>query len=399
MLLDHAQANVPYYKELIDGAGVTTNKIIKERSLEQIPLLDKATINQHKQELLATNISPRRLLPNSTGGSTGEPLRFYDDIKGSGMRYAAVWRFERWFGVNVGDRLASLWGANFDIAPYRTSLGAVRLWMLNRTMLPTWQLNPELVQTYIHRLVQYRPYLLNAYAGSLHQMAGMLGFKRQVIPDLRAIIVSAETLYEEWRLAIQETFGVPVYNRYAGRDMHTVAQECSLQKGLHIVMENVYVEIIKGGRPARPGELGEIVVTRLDNLAMPFIRYRTGDLGVMSDRLCSCGRGLPLLERVEGRLSDVIKTNNGSVVTGLMFAHLMKDFAEIKVFQVHQVALDHLILKLVTDPPGFVSDPEKMERIIKSFLGNSVRVDYEFCDEIPLTPTGKRRITISHLVK
>jgi phenylacetate-CoA ligase len=228
-------------------------------------------------------------------------------------------------------------------------------------------------------------------------MAGMLGYKRQVIPELRAIIVSAETLHEEWRLAIQETFGVPVYNRYAGRDTHIVAQECNLQKGLHLASEYIYVEVIKEGYPARPGETGEIVITRLDNLAMPFIRYRTGDLGVMSDRVCSCGRGLPLIERVDGRLLDVIKTKNGGVVTGIVFAHLMKDFEEIKIFQLHQMTEDHLVLKLVTDPPGYLSDPEKIERVIKTYIGDTVRIDYEFCDEIPLTPSGKRRMTISHL--
>ena len=142
-------------------------------------------------------------------------------------------------------------------------------------MLPAWELSERTASQFWKQLADFKPRLLLGYAGALYEWARLLGNDREPIPGLRAIVVSAETLYDEWRSVIESCFKVPVYNRYGGRDIHFVAQECPARKGLHINSENVLVEIVKDGRPVPPGELGEIVVTRLDNFAMPFIRYRS----------------------------------------------------------------------------------------------------------------------------
>ena len=185
------------------------------------------------------------------------------------------------------------------------------------------------------------------YAGAIYEWARLIGNTRDPVPNLSVIIVSAETLHEEWRAVIESCFKVPVYNRYGGRDIHFIAQECPYRKGLHINSETALVEIVKDGRQVPPGEVGEIVVTRLDNFAMPFIRYRSGDLGVMAQSACGCGRSLPLLEKVEGRLQDAIVTADGRIVSGLLFAHMMKDCPEIKEFQIHQLAMNRLLIMVV----------------------------------------------------
>jgi phenylacetate-CoA ligase len=225
----------------------------------------------------------------------------------------------------------------------------------------------------------------------------LLGKDCERIAGLSAIIVSAETLYDEWRSVIEDCFKVPVYNRYGGRDIKFVAQECSRRKGLHINSENVFVEIVRDGRPVSPGELGEIVITRLDNLAMPFIRYRSGDLGVMAKDTCDCGRSLPLLEKVEGRVQDAILTADGRNISGLFFAHMMKDCPEVKAFQVHQLSIDQLlIIVLLRDEQPF-SSKERIERIIRQYMGQNMEILFETRDAIPLTPSGKCRVTVSHL--
>jgi phenylacetate-CoA ligase len=231
----------------------------------------------------------------------------------------------------------------------------------------------------------------------MYELARLLGNNRDPLPGLSAIIVSAETLYDEWRTVIESCFKVPVYNRYGGRDIHLVAQECPSHKGLHINSEYLLVEIVKDGRPVSPGQLGEIVVTRLDNYAMPFIRYRTGDLGIQAIDGCECGRSLPLLQKIEGRVQDAIVTGDGRIVSGLFFAHMMKDCLDVKEFQVHQLAINRLLILVVPHAQRPFSSSDRIRRITREYMGDNMEILFEIRKEIPFTRSGKRRITISHI--
>ena len=261
--------------------------------------------------------------------------------------------------------------SNFDLSRFQGLNGRLRARALNLLMLPAWELSERTASKFWTRLADFKPRLLLGYAGAVYEWARLLGEHREAITGLRAIIVSAETLYDDWRNVIERCFRVPVYNRYGGRDIHFVAQECPKRQGLHINSENVLVEIVKDGQPVQPGELGEIVVTRLDNFAMPFIRYRSGDLGVMASASCECGRSLPLLEKVEGRVQDAIVTSDGRIVSGPFFAHMMKDCAEVKEFQIHQLAMDRLlILDRSLDSLQPFTSRGRIERLIRHYMGS-----------------------------
>jgi phenylacetate-CoA ligase len=415
-LLAHAATHVPYYRQAMRDQGLTPDGIVDERSLARMPILERKTVRQEGQRLLAENIPSKRLQRNRTGGSTGEPLHFFNDTQEAGHVYAAFWRSERWCGARIGERQAYLWGADFDLAPYQSLMGRLKTWASNYLMLPAWELSRDNATELWHKLVRFRPGLLIGYAGALYEWSRLLSaermgaecmgaertrYQQHPVPELKGIIASAETLFPHWRQAIEQTFGVPVYNRYAGRDTKFVAQECSEHSGLHVAAENCYLEIVRDDQPAKPGELGEIVVTLLHNWAMPFIRYRTGDLGVQGEGLCSCNRGLPMLASVDGRVQDVLRTAGGKLISGLLFAHLMKDCPEVKEFQVHQTALDELIILLVTDPPKSLPSRGRIERVIREYFGPDMRTIFEFRGQISLgdtaTSSGKRRISISHL--
>lgn len=398
-LLMHAYESVPYYRRIMCETGVNPVSLTRERSLEKLPLLDRSTITREIEHLRATNIFPNRFMPNSTGGSTGEPLHFFDDREMAGWSDAAEWRSHGWYGVDVGDRCSYLWGSSFDLTRFQGFTGRVRSRILNLQMLPAWQFSETSAWQFWKQITCFKPRLLLGYSGAMYEWARILGSAQEPIPGLCAIIVSAETLYDEWRTVIESSLKVPVYNRYGGRDIHFVAQECPSRKGLHINSENVLVEIIRDGRPASPGELGEIVVTRLDNFAMPFIRYRSGDLGVMAAHACDCGRSLPLLEKVEGRVQDAIVTADGRIISGLFFAHMMKDCLEVRAFQVHQQSADRLLIMVVIHAKQVFSSGERIQRIIRRYMGENMKILFEICEAIPLTTAGKRRITISHLEK
>ena len=396
-LLRHAYDHVPYYRDIMRETRVDPILAARERSLVMLPLLDRSLISLQLDRFRATNIASNRFVPNGTGGSTGEPLRCFDDREGAGWSDAAMWRSHRWYGVDVGDRCSYLWGADFDLSRFQGFNGRLRSRVLNLLMLPAWELGEKTSPRFWKQLSDFRPRLLIAYAGAIYKWARLLGNDRDPIPGLKAIVVSAETLYDEWRNVIENCFKVPVYNRYGGRDIKFVAQECPARKGLHINSENVLVEIVRDGKPVSPGELGEIVVTRLDNFAMPFIRYRSGDLGVMANCSCECVRSLPLLQKVEGRIQDAIVTSDGRIVSGPFFAHLMKDCPEVKEFQIHQLAVQRLLILIVLHSPQTFTSRDRIERVVHQYMGPNMQIEFDVRDAIPLTPSGKRRVSVSHL--
>ena len=178
-----------------------------------------------------------------------------------------------------------------------------------------------------------------------------------------------------------------------------IASECEKHDGLHINAENLIVEIVKeDGTYAKEGETGRIIVTDLHNYGMPFIRYEIGDIAVFTGRKCSCGRGLPVIEDVVGRSLDMIKTPEGKIVPGEFFPHLMKEFKEIIKFQVVQKTLEDLQIKMVTTTELSDGSRRRLDREVRRVLGNKINVSYERVDDIPLTSTGKYRVTISRIL-
>ena len=166
---------------------------------------------------------------------------------------------------------------------------------------------------------------------------------------------------------------------------------------MHVNMESVYVEIIKGESFANPGENGEVVITDLTNYPMPFLRYKNDDVGSFSSRQCQCGRGLQLLEKIEGRTLDSVKTVDGRLIWGGCFVYLLWDIEEIEQFQIIQEDLQHLKIKVVKKmsiPPEKLAYARKM---MESVLGNTISIHFEFVDCIALTRSGKLRVVISHV--
>src|SRR5690349_19660645 len=165
-LLKHAHDNVPYYQKIIRARQINLQAIARQRSLEALPLLDRGTITAERDRLQAVNVAAHRFVPNGTGGSTGEPLRFFDDSQESGWSDAAIWRSHRWFGVDVGDRCSYLWGSNFDLSRFQGFSGRLRSRLLNLQMLPAWDLGEKTAARFYEMLCDFRPRLLLGYAGA-----------------------------------------------------------------------------------------------------------------------------------------------------------------------------------------------------------------------------------------
>ncbi len=194
---------------------------------------------------------------------------------------------------------------------------------------------------------------------------------------------------------ISDTFGCPVANGYGGRDAGFIAHECPAG-GMHITAEDIIVEIVDSNdHPLPHGESGEIVVTHLASRDFPFIRYRTGDIGILDDRTCDCGRGLPLLREIQGRSTDFVVAQDGTVMHGLALIYILRDMSEIKVFKIIQESLDFTRIQVVAET-GL--HPSQISRITESFqtrLGWDVKIKVEQVSEIPAEKSGKFRYVVS----
>jgi phenylacetate-CoA ligase len=393
-LLNHAYENVPYYHAVFKEVGITPTDIKEHSDLGLLPILTKEKIRAHRERLLAKNIPREALIPNATSGSTGQNLHFFQTRPMKDASGGSTYRFHKWCGLKIADKTACLWGAPIDLK--KTFVNRIKEWFLNTIWLSSFDLTAISMQQYAERLQKFKPKIIIAYPTPLSVFALYLkDHKIHISPD--AIICSSETLYPYQRELIEETFGCKIFNRYGSREFGDLAMECEKHAGLHVATDRFLPEFIKDGRPAKVGEVGEILVTDLDNWGMPFIRYQIGDLGVPTDRQCACGRGLPLIESIEGRTFDMIHTPQGKSLGGTFWTILLRSVAGIDAFQVRQSTLDgiRILIKTNNDFKAEYLDPLRQK--IAAHCGDSFQVDFEIVTQIPLTKSGKRRFIISEI--
>jgi phenylacetate-CoA ligase len=298
-LLTHAYQNCPFYTRRFNEAGFDPARLQSPDDLRVLPVLTKKEIQGNLEQLKAGNLPPSDLVPDKTGGSTGQPLNFYINQDRIYSRNAAAIRHDRWTGWDIGYKAAYLWGHHGDIGLVNQFKSRLRHLVLDRNLiLDTASITTDKLAQFRKDLLRYRPLIYVGYANSVYLYARYL--KETGAADYHrptAIVTSAELLDPEQRRVIEDVFGCKVFDRYGSRETSIIASECDRHTGLHVCAETIFLEVIADGQPARPGQLGKIVITDLMNYGMPFIRYRIEDIGRPSEnRTCSCGRGLPLID-------------------------------------------------------------------------------------------------------
>lgn len=393
-LLKDARARSPYYREVID-AGAAEAALDGTPAHElSLPLLTKTVIRERLDDLVAEGIDSSRLIPNSTSGSTGEPMRFYTDLQATLWRRAVDIRNRGWIGVPDGERVALLWGSQIDNRVSSSVRGRLHALITRRCMLDAYDLSEARMAEYLEQLRAFAPRMLVGYPNALVRFGEWCPAAGRSIPSLRAIVTSAEALYEDQRLRIQETLGVPVYDRYGCREVGCIAHERPGSDGLVINADRVLLELLdERGRPVPEGDLGSIYVTDLDSHAMPLIRYEIGDLAVAARE--SEGQTYPALARVEGRSLDVVRSPDGRAVGGTYWTILLRSRPGFRQFQVVQERLDHLRILYLRDPEVANPDFGHFREGIRKTCGEAVQVEFEEVERISAEPNGKFRVVKS----
>ncbi|OQY28245.1 MAG: hypothetical protein B6243_12270, partial [Anaerolineaceae bacterium 4572_5.2] len=402
-VVEYAYQHAPYYRKLFERVGFHPRELRDDfEALQKIPVLTKEIIRENFDDLLTTEPARRRQLSKvTTSGSTGSPLVFMQDKDYRDAVTADIQRHLAWGGWQLGQPHAYIWGANFEVAAQESARTRLIDWVWNRFTTNAFVLTEGSMETFAQQVLKQRPQLLFGYASSLHRFAQFVrqhpGYQRI---SFKGVFSSAEVLLPAARQFIEETFQCKVFNRYGSKELGGIACECEAHTGLHISMENNFVEILDNGKAAETGQTGDIIVTNLNNLGMPFIRYSTGDAGVWRvDKPCACGRAAPMLQSVEGRLVDAFLTRDGRTAwagfAGAGYSGLAHP--AIKQFQVTQKSLDLMLVRLAVRGEVPQSVLDELVKTFKTAFGENVEVRFEFCDQIPVLSSGKHQYAVSEI--
>jgi len=400
-LLNHCYNHVPYYRDIFDRNDIDIDLIKNLDDLKRIPFLSKDDVRNNLYfDLFADNHKKKDIYKIATSGSTGEPFTTYADRTQLEIRFATTLRALEWTGWKIGDRQARLWHQTIGMTQSQVLREKIDAWFMRRLFIPAYEMKDDNLKEFVRKINKHRPVLIDGYAESFNFLAQYVN--KFGIPEFRpkAIMTSAQVMPDQVRELIQEKFGCKVFDKYGSREFSGIAYECQHQDGHHIMAESYIVEILKDGRPALPGEVGEIVITDLNNYTVPLIRYRIGDLAVAMDNTqkCRCGRGLPRIGKIEGRSQSLIVGANKSWVPGAFFLHYFKDFDfAIRQFQVVQEELGAIELKIIKGDQYSESTLNEILNDLKKFLGDEMAIKVSFVDEIPLVRTGKRTAIVSKL--
>ena len=297
---------VPYYRELFAGAGIDAGDVGGYEEFRRIPLLAKEHIRRAGGGFI-TEDPLRRGFHAGTGVSTGKPIDIYTDLSVAPLRRANTLRGYRWAGIDVGARQAYLWRINTAGSSRERLRDRVKNYLNNVLYLSTFDLSDGVLRRYAGTLRGFRPDILIGYPSALELFVRYCEREGERGPAPKAVVTSGEILSPHQRELIEGYFSCPLFDRYGIREFGDIAHECEKHEGLHLFSDLYHIEVLDTeGNPVEPGATGELVVTDLSNYYMPLIRYRTGDLVRPTDRSCSCGRGLPLIERIEGRPEEAV---------------------------------------------------------------------------------------------
>ncbi len=393
-LIKHAYESSQWYKKVIDSIGVDVTKPITFTDLKKFPVTTKKDIRENTDLFISTKYNPTLLPKAKTGGSTGVSLNLFFDEHCQKLRNGAQIYADSFSGWKPGARIAAVWG-NPPIE--RTFKEKLRAFLLDRMIyLDTMDLNPQSMSAFVERWRQFQPDMIFGHSHSIYIFAKFL--LAQNITDLRpqGIVATSMMLLEHERHTIEEAFKTKISNRYGCEEVGLIAVECEQHNGMHINSSHIILECLdENDQPVPYGTPGKLVITDLNNYAMPLIRYRVEDVGVLSERMCTCGRTTPILERLEGRVADFLKKPDGGQVAGVsLVERTLTKIPGIEQMQLVQEQLHEIIINRVKGPEYTLATDSALLTEFSQVFGPDVTLVIQDVNKIPQEKSGKYRFSI-----
>jgi phenylacetate-CoA ligase len=398
-LLMHAYETVPYYAQTMRRAGFSPYRLSHRDTLAKLPVLTRADVERHFGRLRSTRRARGGWRVATSAGAGGAPARFIVDATFETWSDARELRALGWCSDwQIGERRAVVVpGMRADgLMAWPRRAGAL---LEQRLDVDAGDLRVAQLDAVLRRLAEYEPVLLCGYATTLHLLAEVAKVRGIALRGLRAIQTSGEASSPAMAEALRAWFGVPVLDRYWTAETGLVAhQSVADSDRMCIQAESSYVEFVsERGTPCAPGEDGAVVVTTLDNYAMPLIRYRTSDIAAPLLGHCPRGRGLPLMSKVRGRTSDVIRLPSGERVPPQVFAEVFGAHTSIVWYQVVQERRDSLRVALLLRCRPRPELEQALARQIQARTGARLAIEFEYPRNLPRTPAGKHRPCVPYV--
>ena len=379
---------VPYYRKKLKMLGLEPADFQRISDLERIPPIDKREIISNKSDFYPRGFR-LRFDTRSTGGTTGTPFSFRMTHRVRFLSAALLYR--RWAagGYNLGDRILFFAGSSLIPAKTKTFAKLANEVGRNLRTVSSFDISPATLDNCIDILTSWTPRFIRGYPSSIVELARYIDEHDIQVPPLRAIFTTSENLYPKVKAKIESVFGTRVYDGYGANDGGVQSFECEHNR-MHICTERSILEVVDDNDHAVVGKQGRILATDLENFAMPLIRYSLGDEAIASDDICTCGRGLPLLEKILGRTVSVFVTPKGKLIHGWFFLYIFWEIGEIvRDYKVTQTTKQDIEILIVPSSNFDQSILKTIKDYIRSNCAEWV-VEIILVDDIPRTSSGKK---------
>jgi phenylacetate-CoA ligase len=386
--------NVPYYSKLFKNLNLKPEDIQTIKDLEKLPILTKEIIRNHQKELIPLNLKEQKYVNGSTGGSTGEPLQYRlskeDEILGLAILYAN-WGYA---GYELGGKVAIIAGSSLMPSTKSKLTDNIKAFMMNYKKYSSFDLNVKYMDEIVTELNKFKPKYLRGYASSIYLFAKHIK-DRDLNIDFhpKGVFTTAEVLFGYQKELVEDVFDCEVFDQYGLNDGGISAFECEMHKGLHIDMLRSIMEVAdENGNQLEAGKEGRILATSLYNYAMPFLRYDTGDLGILSDEKCECGRELPLLKKIIGRTTDYLEFSNGAIIGTPILTVLFGKF-DIIQYQIVQKDLNTILVNIIKGENYREDDKKEIRDTFYKHIGD-INIMFNYVDKIETTKAGKWKFIV-----
>lgn len=394
-MLDHAVKTVPYYQNLWTEIW-RNDPELSHLNLNNWPILEKSVVKANPESFLSEKYQGQKLYSISTSGTSGTPMNFVFDREALSYWYAMYeHRIKRWNGVSDADNWANIGGQLIcDIQQKKPPF-----WVWNFPMkqlyLSSYHISPENIEHYLKAIIKYRVQYLLGYVSSIYNLAREGLEQGLEFPVLKLVITNAEPLFEHQRVIIAKAFSCKVIQTYSGCEYAFGGNE-DLSGAMYLWPEAGILEVVDRNDQILPaGKNGNFVITGLINKAMPLIRYRVGDSGVIAPYRASQTRNYATLEEITGRNDDLIYTIDGKLV-GRLDPVFKGDF-NIKAAQIIQERLDFIRILIVPFPAYDNQEGEEIVQRLRERIGSQSQISLELVDSIPTGANGKFKAVISHV--
>lgn len=391
--LTDCYAHVPYYRETW---RISEIKAASDGDLTALPVVEKDAVRQNPESFCREDINPFPKLTHHTSGTTGTPIKSIWTV--SEYRNALALREARsanWAGVSFKEPRATFSGRLVEPNPERET----HIYRYNavekQVYFSAFHLKPETAHLYVEALHKHNISWMTGYAVSYYLLAKYILHQNIKVENIKAVVTTSEKLTDPMREVIEKAYGCKVYEEYSTVENAIFASECE-HGNLHVSPDSGIVEILRPDEtPCDPGEVGEVVTTCLMRSYQPMIRFKLGDLAVWDPEPCPCGRQMPVIKEVVGRIEDVVTAPDGRQL--VRFHGIFTDQPHVIEGQIVQETLSKITVRVVPNQDFNNQDIRDIQQRVHKRLGDQVLVNVICVDKIERTKSGKFQAVISHI--